>query len=223
MTWHNRDALDARPGSASSEGVSYYDDGLEAAANLLAVTIRTLVYDKPGSPSVNGQLGLATTLRFKDTAAPINPRNLLDTPGLVMMTTTFGVGGRYTAPLDLLSPSRVRPDKPLDPWWTEPVSKIRSATYSRSAYVLTTANKEGGAHVDPKVDELWNDLARMRLRRSLLKRRSTETRRSQAYAKSPTKSYEHSARICYRRTGQRAQTINSHSEGVPSPYRGPAR
>ncbi|MBA2614870.1 MAG: hypothetical protein H0U90_03685 [Actinobacteria bacterium] len=71
---------------------STYDDGLEAAANLLAVTIRTLVYDKPGSPSVNGQLGLATTLRFKDTAAPINPRNLLDTPGLVMMTTTFGVG-----------------------------------------------------------------------------------------------------------------------------------
>jgi hypothetical protein len=62
-------------------------------------------------------------MRFTDTAEPINPANLLPTPGLVMMKLVVGGESTYVAPLGLLAPSRVKPPAEFAPWWNSNVTK----------------------------------------------------------------------------------------------------
>src|SRR5262245_62470836 len=94
-----------------------FDSGFEGEAKRLATTLRVLLHDTERSNSVLGQLGIKTRLRYVDTAVPIRPGNLLDTPGLVMGEVTSGIGGSYVPPLDDLSPSRIKPLAPFDIWW----------------------------------------------------------------------------------------------------------
>lgn len=143
---------------ASARG---YDNGFEGEARRLATTIRTVVHDTPRSQSILGQLGIKDQLRFIDTAERMNPRNLLPTPGLVMGRVEVGVEGRYVPPLDNLSPPRRNPPKPFEAWWGDAVTKDADGNlFSRGTYVLTTANKEGGAHVDPTLDASYAALSR---------------------------------------------------------------
>ena len=78
------------------------------------------------------------------------------------MTTGPGGGAKYHAPLDdLIPPLLANPTKPFDAWWTDPVTKdTTGALFSRRDYVLNLANKEGGAHVDPKLTGKWAALTR---------------------------------------------------------------
>jgi len=137
-----------------------YDEGYEDEAKRLALTIRVLLHDAAQSQSLLTQLQIKNSLRYTDSAAPINPQNLLPTPGLAMMQVAGGIGGRYIPPLDDLIRSRQRKSKQFKAWWEEPVTKVQSATYSRRDYVLTVANKEGGGHVDPALKQAWVDLTR---------------------------------------------------------------
>lgn len=139
---------------------SAFDAGAESEAKRLATAIRVLVHDTGSSLSLLSQLGLKAQLTYIDTAEPINPHNLLPTPGLVTMQVTAGVGGAYVAPLGILSPPRIKPNTPFHAWWNETVTKIGSVEYSRKDFVLTVANKEGGAHVNPKLDRRWAELTR---------------------------------------------------------------
>lgn len=101
-------------------------------------------------------------LRFDDTAVPIQPSNLLPEPGLVMLELTAGKGGRYIAPLDNLSPSRVKSPAAFAGWWSNPVMKLTDGkTWSRRDLVLTLVNQEGDAHVDPTLDPDYERLARL--------------------------------------------------------------
>lgn len=133
-----------------------YDEGLEDEGRRLALTLRLLLHDTSRSTSLLSQLRVKQSLRYVDSAEPINPANLLPTLGLVMMEATAGGpgtgGGRYTPPLATLSPIRENPPKDVQSWWTDPVTKTSSHTYRRADYVLITANKEGGGHVDPEID-----------------------------------------------------------------------
>lgn len=137
-----------------------FDSGYEAEAKRLAVVLRVLLHDTRVSHSLLKQLGVKDRLEFLDTADPINPRNLLPTPGLVIMQTTItidGAEGQYVAPLgDRPTPSRYIS---FASWWQEPVMKV-DGTWSRKDLVLTLANTEGGAHVDPDLDGRYDSLAR---------------------------------------------------------------
>lgn len=89
-------------------------------------------------------------MQFTDTAEPLNPANLLPTPGLVMMKLVVGGESSYVAPLEMLSPPRINPPADFEPWWNKDVTKDKDGNlWSRKSFVLTLANKEGGAHVDP--------------------------------------------------------------------------
>lgn len=64
--------------------------------------IRTLVHDKGKSRSLLGQLGAKDTISFRDTAEPLDPRNLAPTMGLVQARIDYapaGTVGSYEAPL----------------------------------------------------------------------------------------------------------------------------
>ena len=83
------------------------------------------------------------------------------TPGLVIMKVTWApqTSGEYVAPLDRLSPDRIKPPVPFAGWWNSPVMKEEDGhTWSRREFVLELANKEGGAHVDPSLNERYERL-----------------------------------------------------------------
>ncbi|MGH8527833.1 MAG: hypothetical protein ACREXY_27520 [Gammaproteobacteria bacterium] len=138
-----------------------FDEGFEAEAKRLSVVLRVLLHDTNQSHSLLQQLRLKDRLTYLDSADPINPNNLMATPGLVLMRMTAEVNraaGQYVAPLGMERPSGVRL-VPFAGWWHNDVMKV-DGTWSRKQLVLTLANKEGGAHVDSSLDARYEDLAK---------------------------------------------------------------
>lgn len=135
-----------------------FDDGFAGEACRMAVTLRTLLHNTKQSYGLLTQLGVLTaTTLFVDTSMPIEPGNLLPTPGLVLMRLVAGGEGTYTPRLDEGPlPTRL---VAFDTWWTDAVTKYgEGVLQSRKNYVLTLANKEGGAHVDPSLNEEYEAL-----------------------------------------------------------------
>jgi hypothetical protein len=130
-----------------------YDAGFEGEAMRLATTLRILLHDSSSSRSLLGQLQVKDALRFEDTAMYPNPR-LIQKAGLVIIQWTTGTEVRHVAPLaDLLSPDRIHPPLRFKRWWTVRVIEgSQGRSYSRRDLVLTMANQDGGAHVDPELD-----------------------------------------------------------------------
>jgi hypothetical protein len=139
---------------------SSFDGGYEAEAKRLAVTLRVLLHDTPQSHSLLGLLGVKGQMRFTNTAADIEPDNVLPTLGLVMMLPAGG-SPRYAAPLGNLPPPSVRPPAEFTVWWNNDVTKDKNKNlWSRKSFVQTLANKEGGAHVDPSLNDKYEALVR---------------------------------------------------------------
>lgn len=141
-----------------------YDHGFEGEARRLAVIIRILVHDASQSKSLLGQLG-KKNIGFLDTASHFDANNLLPINCLTMMKFSFREGsssGSYVAPLDDLSPARANVKIPFDNWWFKNIiyRDTRKNTFTRSSLVLNVANTDGGAHVDPKLDEAYAQFSR---------------------------------------------------------------
>ena len=136
-----------------------FDAGREAEAKRLAIAIRILVHRTPTSTPLLGQLGTLETMLFLNTAGEVNPRNVSSTWGL------YGIesgpeGTRWVAFLDpTASP---REFLAFAEWWKRPVTRLPGygLQYSRSEYVLSVANTEGGAHVDEHFDLFYHALTR---------------------------------------------------------------
>jgi hypothetical protein len=137
-----------------------FDEGSEAEAVRLATTIRVLVHDTDTSKSLLGLLGVKDMLEYHDTANPIEQRNLLPTPGLVMLELNTLSGGRYVAPLGMRQTRQPALSKNFGAWWTHDVTRDgRGYLLSRKKYVMLLANKEGGAHIDPNLPKPYVALA----------------------------------------------------------------
>lgn len=133
-----------------------FDRGFEGEAKRLAVAVRVLLHDTAASHSLLGQLGKKAVL-FSDTALPDTPGNETTHGGLVFIA----VGGkqtRYVAMLDDMPQIR---EIPFDEWWTANIFvDDRKAALSRKDLVLTAANQDGGAHVDPALNEVYARLSK---------------------------------------------------------------
>jgi TPR repeat protein len=146
--------------------VRAYDEGHEAEAVQLAASLRILLHDHRQSRSLLGQLGLKDRLHWVDTAERINPRNLLPTNGLVIIKSTSGgtgTGGavRYVAPLGSRPAMIQRRPIGFREWWSmEIVKDGHGNLFSRRKLVLVVANKDGGSHVDPQLDDDYAALSR---------------------------------------------------------------
>lgn len=133
---------------------SSYDGGFEGEVKRLAVSVRILVHDTDKSTSLLTLLN-RKDVDFVDTSIPFDENNLLTHSGLVQMN--IGVHGSKPLPfLDGDSFSRLIS---FDSWWNGIVfvDKDRNE-FSRKDIVLSLANKEGGAHVDKKLDQKYADL-----------------------------------------------------------------
>lgn len=131
---------------------SAFDAGHTSEAKRLAVTTRLLLHDTNRSKSLLGLLGWKQGVGYLDTAHDYNPNNLISHLGLVV----FG-GGSYIAPLD------DRPNKFIlfPKWWNKIIIVDKNKNqFNRRELILALANKDGGAHVDPKLSKAYSDLTR---------------------------------------------------------------
>ena len=136
-----------------------FDEGFEGEAKRLAVAIRVLVYDTSYSKSLLGQLELKT-ISFYDTCAP-RPNHAYITYSGLTATDITPQGATYVALLDNLPPDRPPYWASFDQWWNRVifVDQRRNET-SRKDLILAVANKDGGVHVDPVLDEKYANLSR---------------------------------------------------------------
>lgn len=133
-----------------------FDLGMTDEAKRLAVSLRILHHDAGRSRSLLGQLGLLDRV-FLSTAHAPEPGNKLTHMGLLMMAIGDG-GAEYAAPLDEGLEAR---HLLFDAWWNEVVFiDDRRAVLSRKALILAVSNQDGGAHVDPALDETYARLSR---------------------------------------------------------------
>jgi hypothetical protein len=153
-----------------------FDQSHLSEAKRLAVTLRVLFHhtaanNPRGAHALINQLGLQNTLTWVDTAGRPKPRNLFPTFGLIQQGITIKDGKgepHYRAPLDDYPPGPMRTTIILprgsrvyfEMWWTHPVVKDADGTlFSRKDFVLALVNKEGGAHIDPEIQESYNKIA----------------------------------------------------------------
>ena len=136
-----------------------FDEGFEGEAKRLAAAIRVLVYDTSSSKSLLGQLG-QKTISFYDTCAP-RPNHAYITYSGLTATDFTPQGAMYVALLDNLPPDRLPHWVSFDEWWNRVifVDQEKSET-SRKDLILAVANKDGGVHVDPVLDEKYANLSR---------------------------------------------------------------
>lgn len=133
-----------------------FDAGVHAEAKRLAATIRILVHDTVNSKSLLSQLGIKDKLNFLSSAKEFDPDNLMAHLGLVGIRVDE-TGVSYFAMLDELETEK----KFFDDWWNQLVIKDNlGGAFTRKDLVLTLANKDGGAHVDPKLSSSYVGLSR---------------------------------------------------------------
>jgi hypothetical protein len=137
-----------------------FDAGVLGEAKRLAATTRVLLHDTKQSKSLLGQLGVKGSLRYLDTAYDYNPKNLLGHHGLVGMQLG-PAGATYWAPLGTRKPELPSKFVSFPDWWNKLVIVDRHrARFVRRDLVLALANMDGGAHVDPALDEAYALLTR---------------------------------------------------------------
>jgi hypothetical protein len=129
-----------------------YDAGDPTEAKRLAVALRILVHDGRGK-SLLGQLGMLDQplLAF---SVPWEPLNVVAHTGLVGMAGA--TSDQWTPLLDF-----GRRPLPFPEWWSEVVvCDDHRETLTRRDLVMTMADQDGGAHVDPALEVKYERMSR---------------------------------------------------------------
>lgn len=136
-----------------------YDKGLKAIGKHIAVCLRVLLHHRGQSEALLQQVGLRD-IDFMDTARVLNPRNLLSDCLLCVMVMSSD-GAEYR-PRCVVGGGAIPPRwVPFADWWDMPILKDRQGrTFNRRELILHVANTDGGAHVDPELDEAYMALSR---------------------------------------------------------------
>jgi hypothetical protein len=142
-----------------------YDKGDVIVGKSMATSIRILVHDTNNSHSLLGQLGLKNN-NFLDTASPV----IEDVPGKMQRVGSFcglvGVssgtknGQTYVPYLDE-TPGGSFGFVSFDEFWNRTIFiDTNRNSFTRKEIVLAIAHQDGGAHVDPDIEEKYKELSR---------------------------------------------------------------
>jgi len=138
-----------------------YDSGDIDEARRIAGHIRALVHDTPKSHSILGQLG-GKDIPFCDTAIPREIGAVGSYQGLVGME--LSVNPRWGwMPLVFTSKEPIEDWLPFDEWWNAVIlDDEQGIVFTRRDIVLAVCNQDGGAHVDPELDEPYVKLEKLK-------------------------------------------------------------
>jgi len=134
-----------------------YDAGYEAEAKRLAVIIRVLLHDTAKSTSLLAQLGVKDNLDFYDSGIVKGPGTVIG--GGASLVVIPGGGGNAIPFFDDSPPGTSGYVK-FTEYWNRPVLETREKHFTRKELVSSVANTDGGAHVDPELDEEYANLSR---------------------------------------------------------------
>ncbi len=139
-----------------SSGLAY-DKGFTAESKRMALCLRILLHDTTNSKSLLGQLGLKGT-SFLDSSLPYDKRNILSFSGLIEVSVSDRKASYH--PLFDRMPQFQRKSN-FDDWWYAVVfADSKGIEITRCDLVLSIANRDGGAHVDPTLNEAYARLSR---------------------------------------------------------------
>lgn len=137
-----------------------YDAGHEVVGKHIALSLRVFLHGTERSQSLLSLVGLKD-ISFIDSSGGIRFDNLLTSSSLTL--TKLSTNDPRFVPRCLF------PDNPAIPkrgatfsdWWTQIVIvDTNGHQFSRREIVLNVANTDGGAHVDPTLDEAYMQLSR---------------------------------------------------------------
>jgi len=133
-----------------------YDDGNKEEAKRIASTIRTLVHDTGRSKSLLSQLGIKDKLKFHDSSFEEKPKDGIRI-GTYAALVAISPRGYFPSLDDSLGKNNVN----FSDYWNKAIFiDQENNTFSREDVVLYLANKNGGSHVDPSLDEKYAKLSR---------------------------------------------------------------
>lgn len=140
-----------------------YDAGNSVVAKSIATAVRVLVYDTQTSHSLLGQLGMKTR-KFYDTSFPLESDVSTDMirVGSFCGLVGIAVGTKQTfIPYLDDVPAQSFGYVEFDEYWNRAIFVDQhNNSFTRKEIVLAVANQDGGAHVDPKIEEKYKQLAR---------------------------------------------------------------
>ena len=122
-----------------------YDAGFCDEAVRIAVAIRVLIHESKNSHSLLHQLCLRDSVQLLSTFPDTTPSE-----GVIAVSFGGLLSGSGVEPA--LDRARHRSFLTVEQWWQQ-VVHIFNDEYSRRDVVLSAANQDGGAHVDPRPSE----------------------------------------------------------------------
>lgn len=139
-----------------------YDKGLESEAKRMATTIRVLLHDTSKSRSLLGQLNLLDGKFFstctKMLSVSKNQQYVGGYAGLVGILIGPGPGG-YVPNFD--DSAEITGYIDFKDYWDEIIFIDKEEkSQSRKDIILSVADQDGGAHVDPGLNERYSKLSR---------------------------------------------------------------
>lgn len=136
---------------------SSYDEGFMDEAIRIATIIRVLVHNTKSSTSLLKHLKATTINLTSSTIEPPPGAHLFI--GLGMMSMNQQNGSKYEPALDTFPSNHYQ--VPVSKWWSQvvmiPKPRIK---ITRKSLVLSAANKDGGAHVDKKLNKEYEELSK---------------------------------------------------------------
>lgn len=136
------------------DGCRRYDTGFELAGKQISTTLRILLHEYRQSRSLLEQLHMRSQKRFMDSAGPIREENLLPEFNLLTWGMKDGKDGFKIFPqcaaFEIPEPRWIN----FTNWWMDSVIKDSNKKYfSRFDLIQNIANTDGGAHVDPSLND----------------------------------------------------------------------
>lgn len=135
-----------------------FDSGFTGEAKRLAVSLRLLLHDTSNCKSLLTQLEIKNA-PFIDTSVPNEAGNVGSYSGLIFINLEQQRPARF---LPMLDDAPCKPQNiNFEDWWNG-VSFIDNENKSilRKDVVLSVANQDGGAHVDPNLNKVYARLSR---------------------------------------------------------------
>ncbi len=134
-----------------------FDDGFVDEAIRIAVSIRILLQNTRNQTSLLTLLGERVKL-LSSTEEP-HPDAILAVGGLSFTRLTQGDAGLTAFHKPVLSESSFYAEIDVAVWWNQTIQILPDSTkINRKLIVLSAANKDGGAHVDPKLNKEYQQL-----------------------------------------------------------------
>lgn len=134
-----------------------YDTGIHSEAKRIATSLRLLFHNTHFSMSLFNQLGYSNSFLFWSSGSLYTPSNLL--PSWTLLSLQLNWEEMIYLPI-LKDISNRTFFLDLDDWWNEIIFDDKEFFLSRKDVVLSVANKDGGAHVDPEFDESYSNIGK---------------------------------------------------------------